>query len=73
MRISGLLDNVAEMAIEGVKEVDYRIATSDTREPVCALPNEAWERFWPDPYNYHCWEADAVRVLLAHCQDGTAD
>ena len=67
------LGYLAEMAIEGVQAIDCRIASPETQEPVCTLLNEAWDRFWADPDNYHRWESDAVRVPLAHCQDGTAD
>ena len=64
-----LIDCVVEMALLGVQKVECRTAAPNVKDPIHCLLNEAWERFWSDPENYHRWESGAVKALLEHCHD----
>lgn len=67
-----LIDCAVVKALEGVEAMECRIARPDTKDPVYALLNEAWDRFWAYPDSYHQWESDAVKALFRHCENGTA-
>lgn len=63
---------VVDQALEGVREMDCRVAAPSGLDPVRALLNEAWLRFWSHPASYQRWEADAVRKLWSMCGDNSA-
>ena len=67
-----LIDFIVQKALEGIEAMECRIAGPNTADPVYALLNNAWERFWADPESYQQWESDAVKALLEHCQDDRA-
>lgn len=62
-----LVDVVVEEAMQGVRDMDCRIPTHETQDPVHLMLNQAWLSFWAEPNRYHEWEAAAAQTLLAFC------
>jgi hypothetical protein len=63
-----LIGFIVDKAAKGVAEMDCRLATPATRDPVHQLLNRAWRTFWIDPAGYQRWEVAAVRELFALCE-----
>jgi hypothetical protein len=62
-----LLDDIAGLGYEGVKNMGCRIAHRDLTDPIhCAL-NNAWHEFWQNPRNYVQWEKQKIEELHQHC------
>lgn len=59
-----LLEEIAELALSGIKASGLRIARADTCDRIHILLNEAWTRFWSDPDNFVEWEKQAVACLF---------
>ena len=64
-----LITLIVEKTAKGVSDIECRISGPATNDPIHAILNQAWRHFWTDPANYHQWEANAVRELLALCDD----
>jgi len=62
-----LIETVADHAWNAVKDIQARIATPSTQDPICTLLNEAWEEFWLNPSMYVSWEKQAIEILFAEC------
>jgi hypothetical protein len=65
-----LIGFVVEKAAEGVADIECRLVSPETNDPVHLMLNQAWRNFWSDPVSYHRWEAEAVKELFKFCQDG---
>ncbi len=64
---SNLLEALTYHAWESVKDIQARIATPTTQDPIHTLLNQAWQQFWQNPVMYVDWEKQAVETLLAEC------
>lgn len=58
-----LLENIAQLALEGVSAIGCTIAGPDCKSPVYQILNEAWDEFWKNPQGYPSWERAAVTKL----------
>jgi hypothetical protein len=63
-----LIDIIVDGATKGIAEMDCRLATPETADPVHVLLNQAWRTFWADPAGYQPWEVGAVRQLFEFCE-----
>lgn len=64
---TNLIEIVAEYALDAMKNIQARIATPATQDPIHFLLNQAWEEFWQNPSKYVDWEKQAIEKLLAEC------
>lgn len=64
---TNLIEIVAEYALDAVKNIQARIATPATQDPIHILLTQAWEQFWQNPSRYVDWEKQAIEKLLAEC------
>ena len=62
-----LIEAIAYHAWDAVKDIQARIATPLTQDPVHNLLNQAWQQFWQNPATYVDWEKQAVETLLTEC------
>jgi hypothetical protein len=62
-----LLELVCARACEGFSDIGCRQARSDTADPIHAILNESWARFWREPSSYYAWEKEEVAKLLDLC------
>jgi hypothetical protein len=67
-----LVSLIVEKAIQGVSDMECRLARPNTRDGVHSTLNEAWETFWAAPSEYHQWEAHAVKNLFRLCEGSAA-
>lgn len=65
-----LIEAVAFHAWEAVKDIQTRIATPETQNPIHDLLNQGWQKFWQNPATYVEWEKQAVENLLTGCDRG---
>lgn len=68
---SAVLGKIAELAVEGAREIGCRVATKETSGKVHDVLNAAWDQFWSDAEGYVAWEERAVAELkqeLSHSQ-----
>ena len=59
-----LIRTIAERTRDGVIGMQARICSEDTKDPIHALLNEAWIKFWAAPDCYVTWEKQAVNRLF---------
>lgn len=64
---SNLIETVADHAWNAVKNIQTRIATPTTQDPIHNLLNQAWQQFWQNSATYVDWEKQAVEALLVEC------
>jgi hypothetical protein len=58
-----LLQQIAEVAVAGVKGIGCQVAELKTDTVVYSLLNQAWTEFWKDSKEYIAWERKAVYEL----------
>lgn len=64
---SNLINVVVECAWDAVKDINARIATPSSDDPMHILLNQAWDQFWRKPSDYVEWEKVKVDLLLTEC------
>lgn len=58
-----LINKMAIIAFESVRQMGCRVATPSTSDKIHVLFNTAWSEFWRAPKAYARWEEQAVRQL----------
>ncbi|NJO93364.1 MAG: hypothetical protein HC820_01490 [Hydrococcus sp. RM1_1_31] len=65
---SNLITAIVHHARDAVKEIQARIATPETKDPIHNLLNSAWQQFWQNPARFVGVEKLAVEKLLVECE-----
>jgi len=58
-----LIQQAAINGLEGTKKIGCRIAHRGVTDPIHALLNDAWHKFWITPDGYPSWERETITKL----------